>query len=74
MVDDTMSDPQQPHQEKKYWLHSTLEFTSLPFKISTFANRATKTNLGIPPLPGSAIGFSESLMSCNVNKTYESKG
>ena len=39
------------------------QFTSLPFSISTLAKRAIKTNLGIPPLPGSATGFSESLIS-----------
>lgn len=37
--------------------------TSLPFSISTFAKRAIRTNLGIHPLPGSTIGFSESLTS-----------
>lgn len=45
-----------------------LEFTSLPFNTSTFAKRAIKANLGIPPLPGSAIGLSESLMSFSYHK------
>ena len=43
------------------------QFTSLPFSISTLAKRAIKTNLGIPPLPGSATGFSESLISFECN-------
>lgn len=40
-----------------------VKHTSLPFNTSTFANRAIKTNLGIPPRPGSEMGFSESLTS-----------
>ena len=43
------------------------QFTSLPFSISTLAKRAIKTNLGIPPLPGLATGFSESLISFECN-------
>lgn len=41
-----------------------VKLTSLPFSTSTFAKRAIKPNLGIPPCPGSATGFSESLTSC----------
>ena len=40
-----------------------LEFTSLPFKILTFAKRAIKTNLGTPSFPVSDTGFPESLIS-----------
>lgn len=46
-------------------------FTSLPFRTSTFAKRAIKTNLGIPPLPGSAIGLSDSRMSFNSQMDYK---
>ena len=49
------------------------QFTSLPFSISTLAKRAIKTNLGIPPLPGSATGFSESLISFECNPKEEKK-
>ena len=49
------------------------QFTSLPFSISTLAKRAIKTNLGIPPLPGSATGFSESLISFECNPKEKKK-
>ena len=49
------------------------QFTSLPFSISTLAKRAIKTNLGIPPLPGSATGFSESLISFECNPKGKKK-
>lgn len=47
--------------------------TSLPFSTCTFVNLATRTNLGTPPLTGSDIGFSESLMSYYLKREGQLK-